>query len=369
MTVKTPFTDRVAESLRQTVARAHDELPVIAHDADELTNVAETFLQSGKRFRARLAYWGWRAAVTHGDPTVEPDESPDLDRVVALATGLELFHAAALVHDDIIDNSDTRRGVTSAHRQFEQHHRDGGFAGSALHYGTSSAVLLGDLLLAWADDQFFGATIGVTPDVASRYREELRVMRSDVTAGQFLDNHDSVAWHTIANSDAVARAQRVVMYKSAKYSVEEPIVLGAIIGGADDVLVTKFRRFALPLGFAFQLRDDMLGVFGDEATTGKPAGDDLREGKRTVMLAFARENADDPTRAVFDELIGDAKLDSDQIAALRAKLHSTGAVAKTEELIALSRDESLSALIELGVDASVELELRSLVDAITVRNV
>jgi geranylgeranyl diphosphate synthase type I len=288
---------------------------------------------------------------------------------VALATGLELFHAAALVHDDIIDNSDTRRGVTSAHRQFEQHHRDGGFAGSALHYGTSSAVLLGDLLLAWADDQFFGATIGVTPDVASRYREELRVMRSDVTAGQFLDNHDSVAWHTIANPDAVARAQRVVMYKSAKYSVEEPIVLGAIIGGADDVLVTKFRRFALPLGFAFQLRDDMLGVFGDEATTGKPAGDDLREGKRTVMLAFARENADAPTRAVFDELIGDAKLDSDQIAALRAKLHSTGAVAKTEELIALSRDESLSALIELGVDASVELELRSLVDAITVRNV
>jgi len=365
----TPFTDRVAESLQRTIARAHDELPAIASDADALTSVAETFLQSGKRFRARLAYWGWRAAVTYGDLTVEPDKSPDLDRVVALATGLELFHAAALVHDDIIDNSVTRRGVTSAHRQFEKHHRDGGFAGSATDYGTSSAILLGDLLLAWADDQFFGATVGVTAEVAARYREELRVMRSDVTAGQFLDNHDSVAWRTIANADAVKRAQRVVTYKSAKYSVEEPLVLGALIGGSDDVLVANLRRFALPLGFAFQLRDDMLGVFGDEATTGKPAGDDLREGKRTVMLAFARQNADTSTLAVFDELIGDPLLDADQISVLRATLHSTGAVDKTEQLIAQSRDESLSALAELGVDASVERELHSLVDAITVRNV
>ena len=365
----TPFIDRVANSLRETVARAHRELPLIAADADALTDVAESFLQSGKRFRARLAYWGWRAAVTYGDLTADPDASPELDRVVALATGLELFHAAALVHDDIIDNSDTRRGVTSAHRQFEQHHTHGRFSGSATHYGTSSAVLLGDLLLAWADDQFFGATVGVTPEVASRYREELRIMRSDVTAGQFLDNHDSVAWRNISNDDAVNRAQRVVMYKSAKYSVEEPIVLGALIGGADDALISKLRRFALPLGFAFQLRDDMLGVFGDEATTGKPAGDDLREGKRTVMLAFARQNANTATLAVFDELIGDPGLDADQISVLRATLHSTGAVDRTEELIALSRDESLDALRDLGVDAAVERELHTLVDAITVRNV
>jgi geranylgeranyl diphosphate synthase, type I len=352
-----------------TVARAHRELPLIAADADALTDVAETFLQSGKRFRARLAYWGWRAAVTYGDLTVDPDSSPELDRVVALATGLELFHAAALVHDDIIDNSDTRRGVTSAHRQFERHHIEGRFAGSPTHYGVSSAVLLGDLLLAWADDQFFGATVGVTAEVASRYREELRIMRSDVTAGQFLDNHDSVAWRNISSDDAVNRAQRVVMYKSAKYSVEEPIVLGALIGGADDALVSKLRRFALPLGFAFQLRDDMLGVFGDEATTGKPAGDDLREGKRTVMLAYARQQSDPSTLAVFDELIGDPRLDADQISVLRATLHSTGAVDRTEELIALSRDESLDALRDLGVDAAVERELHSLVEAITVRNV
>ena len=369
MSSSIPFVDRVADALLTTVARAHRELPHIADDADALTDVAETFLQSGKRFRARLAYWGWRSAITFGDLTVDHEQSPELERVVALATGLELFHAAALVHDDIIDNSDTRRGVTSAHRQFERHHIDGRFAGSAQHYGLSGSILLGDLLLAWADDHFFGAALGLDVETTGRYREELRIMRSDVTAGQFLDNHDSVAWRNISNDDAVDRAHRVVTYKSAKYSVEEPLVLGAILGGADEALVSGLRRFALPLGIAFQLRDDMLGVFGDEATTGKPAGDDLREGKRTVMLAFARQAADPSTVAVFDELLGDPTLSPDQIEMLRSTLHVTGAVEKTEALIAQSRDESLSALAELGVDSSVERELHSLVDAITVRTV
>lgn len=369
MSSTTPFVDRVADSIISTVARAHRELPGIANDADALTDVAETFVQSGKRFRARLAYWGWRSAITFGDLTVDPETSPDLNRVVALATGLELFHAAALVHDDIIDKSDTRRGVTSAHRQFERHHVDGRFSGSAQQYGLSSAILLGDLLLAWADDQFFAATLGLDSDTASRYREELRTMRSDVTAGQFLDNHDSVAWRNISQDDAVDRAQRVVTYKSAKYSVEEPLVLGAILGGADESLVEGLRHFALPLGIAFQLRDDMLGVFGDEATTGKPAGDDLREGKRTVLLAFARQTADRSTLAVLDELIGDPSLSPTQIDMLRSTLHATGAVDKTEALIAESRDESLGALAHLGVDSSVERELHTLVDAITIRSV
>ncbi len=369
MTSTTPFIDRVAENLNSIVARAHDELPVIADDADALTAVSESFLSGGKRFRARLAYWGWRAAVTYGDLSVDPDTEPGLDRLVSLATGLELFHAAALVHDDIIDNSDTRRGNVSAHRQFERHHIDGRFSGSASHYGTSSAILLGDLLLSWADDQFLGATIGLDVDTVTAFRSELRTMRSDVTAGQFLDNHDSVAWRNIAPADTVDRAQRVVIYKSAKYSVEAPLVLGAILGGAAPSLISALRGFALPLGFAFQLRDDMLGVFGDEATTGKPAGDDLREGKRTVLLAIARNNADRSTVDVFDELIGDASLEPAQIDMLRATLIATGAVDQTEDLIARSRDRSLRALSEMGVDSAVERELHSLVDAITIRNV
>lgn len=367
MSSSKPFVDHVADTLSAVVQRAHGELSDIAPDADSLTTVAESFLQGGKRFRARLAYWGWRAAVTYGDVAANPDESPDFHRIVSLATGLELFHAAALVHDDIIDNSDTRRGTVAAHRQFERRHHDGRFAGTAAHYGTSSAILLGDLLLSWADDQFLGATVGLDVPTATTFRDELRTMRSDVTAGQFLDNHDSVAWRTIPNEDAIDRAQRVVIYKSAKYSVEEPLVLGAIVGGASPALVSALRGFALPLGFAFQLRDDVLGVFGDEQTTGKPAGDDLREGKRTVMLAVARRNADRSTLDVFDELIGDPDLSPEQVDMLRATLHATGAVGHIEDLITTSRERSLRALAELGVDAAVERELHTLVDAITVR--
>jgi geranylgeranyl pyrophosphate synthase len=249
------------------------------------------------------------------------------------------------------------------------HHVEGRFQGDADHYGKSSAILLGDLLLSWADDQFLGAALSVDAQSARTFRSELRTMRSDVTAGQFLDNHDSVAWRNIDDANAIERAQRVVIYKSAKYSVEAPLVLGAILGGAPSSLISALRGFALPLGFAFQLRDDLLGVFGDEETTGKPAGDDLREGKRTVLLAIARQNADRGTVTVFDELIGDPRLEPAQIDMLRATLIATGVVQQIEDLIATSRDRSLRSLAEMGVDSSVEHELRSLVDAITVRTV
>lgn len=360
----------MVQSRIDDVMRAgHADVSAIGTDAESLSTVAGTLVKGGKRFRARLAYWGWRAAVTHGDPSVDADNHPDTPLVTGLAAGLELFHAAALVHDDIIDNSDTRRGTPAAHRQFETIHADRRFVGDAELYGRSSAILLGDLLLAWADDQFLTVALELGADRRNDFRVELRTMRTDVTAGQFLDNHDSSAWQTIADDVAVERAQRVVIYKSAKYSVEAPIALGAIVGGASPALVSALRAFALPLGFAFQMRDDLLGVFGDAAVTGKPAGDDLREGKRTVLLAMARRNADRSTVAVLDELVGDPTLDDDQITMLRATLHGTGAVDAVEDLIERSRERSLRALDELALDPSVDRELRGLVDAVTNRAV
>lgn len=351
------------------MSQGHADVSAIGEDAESLSTVAGTLVKGGKRFRARLAYWGWRAAVTHGDPSIDAESHPQAELVASLAAGLELFHAAALVHDDIIDNSDTRRGTPAAHRQFESIHSTRSFVGDSELYGRSSAILLGDLLLAWADDQFLTVALELEGDRRNDFRIELRTMRTDVTAGQFLDNHDSSAWQTIGDDVAVERAQRVVIYKSAKYSVEAPIALGAIVGGANPALVSALRAFALPLGFAFQMRDDLLGVFGDAAVTGKPAGDDLREGKRTVLLAMARRNADRSTLTVLDELVGDPTLDDDQVTMLRATLHSTGAVDAVEDLIARSRDRSLRALDELRLDASVDKELRGLVDAVTNRAV
>lgn len=368
MSSQPAFVDSVQRSIDDILRRGHDDVAAIGRDAETLSAVATSLTRGGKRFRARLTYWGWRAAVTYGDPLVDADAHPQLDAVAGLAAGLELFHAAALVHDDIIDNSDTRRGVVAAHRQFEALHADREYVGNSAEYGRSSAILLGDLLLAWADDQFLGTALSLDEDRRNDFRAEIRTMRTDVTAGQFLDNHDSSAWHTIGDDIAVERAQRVVIYKSAKYSVEAPIALGAIVGGAPPALVSAMRAFALPLGFAFQMRDDVLGVFGDESVTGKPAGDDLREGKRTVLLAYARRTADRSTLATIDELVGDPSLDLDQVAMLRATLTRTGALDAVEELIRRSRDRSLRALDELTLDAAVDRELRGLVDAVTNRN-
>ena len=363
------FVDVVSDSISGVLGAGRQSLDSIGTDADLLGSVAASLTGGGKRFRARLAYWGWRAAISHGDAFADTDGSSDNGIVVRLATGLELFHAAALVHDDVIDNSDTRRGIPAAHRQFEKVHNDRNFVGDSAIYGTSSAILLGDLLLAWADDQFLSVALDVAPESRNAFRDELRTMRTDVTAGQFLDNHDSSAWLTLDGEAAVDRAQRVVIYKSAKYSVEAPLVLGAIVGNATPNFVASLRLFALPLGFAFQMRDDMLGVFGDEAETGKPAGDDLREGKRTVLVAMARRRGDRSTVSVFDELIGDPTLTNQQVDTLRASLIATGAVDELEDLIDRSRLQALKALDAMRLDPVVDGELRAMVDAITTRTV
>lgn len=369
MNSRKPFVDDVTDSIRNVLGAGRKSLDSIGKDADLLGSVAESLTGGGKRFRARLAYWGWRAASSHGEPYPDSDGDADNSLVVRLATGLELFHAAALVHDDVIDNSDTRRGIPAAHRQFEKIHVDRDFVGDSVLYGTSSAILLGDLLLAWADDQFLSVALEVASESRDAFRNELRTMRTDVTAGQFLDNHDSSAWLTLDGEAAVDRAQRVVMFKSAKYSVEAPLVLGAIVGNAQPSFIESLRLFALPLGFAFQMRDDMLGVFGDEAETGKPAGDDLREGKRTVLVAMARRRGDRSTVSVFDELIGDPTLTNQQVDMLRASLISTGAADELEDLIELSRVEALKALDAMRLDPVVDGELRAMVDAITTRTV
>jgi geranylgeranyl diphosphate synthase type I len=359
----------VSAALSAVLDRGANDLAAIAPDATAMTRVATSLVSGGKRFRARLAYWGWRAALTHGDLAAEPASDPGLAHVVTLATGLELFHAAALVHDDIIDNSDTRRGTPSAHRQFHAHHLENRYAGSGTFYGTASAILLGDLLLAWADDQFVSTALALPHDRAIDFAAELRTMRQDVTVGQFLDNHDTAAWGTIPLDSAIERAQRVVIYKSAKYSVEAPLALGAIIGGASPAFLSALRGFAVPLGFAFQLRDDVLGVFGDPSVTGKPAGDDLREGKRTVLLAIARERADRSTRDTLDELLGDPDLSGEQVAALCATLRSTGALDEVEALIVRSRDRAMTVLGQMGLDGATERELSVLAAALTERTV
>ncbi|MCW2829445.1 MAG: polyprenyl synthetase [Aeromicrobium sp.] len=300
----------------------------IGADLSGVVDTVADFLAGGKRLRPRFCLAGW--LVAGGDP--------DDPRVVTAAASLELLQASALVHDDLMDGSDTRRGRPSVHRAFEQQHRDEQRHGDAAGFGTSAAVLVGDLLLSWTDELFRSSGLPTT-DAALRY---LDLCKTEVVAGQFLD----VVGQT-RETLTVDEAMRVVRFKSAKYTVERPLHIGAALAGADPSLMTALSEVALPLGEAFQLRDDVLGVFGDPEVTGKPAGDDLREGKRTVLVARTHELTDDRGRALLRRELGTVE----GVTAVRELIDSSGARDAVEADISRLEAQADAAIVRLGPQA------------------
>ncbi len=316
----------------------------------------------GKRLRGRFCVAGWRAVEEASRPA--PALPAD---VVTAAASLEVFHAGALVHDDVIDNSDTRRGRPAAHRALEAAHRDARWVGDAASFGRSAAVLLGDLLVAWSDDLFEEGLAVAQPVPASAARGEYATMRREVTIGQFLDIAEESAFLTEPDERHAERALRVASLKSARYSIQQPLAIGAALAGADAEQTAALAAFGHPLGMAFQLRDDVLGVFGDERETGKPSGDDLREGKRTVLIAFAREGLAPSARRIADELIGDPTLDEGQIASLQRTIVDSGALDRVETLISEYAREAERSLSGARLGNAAVGELRDLARAATVR--
>lgn len=352
--------DAVAARLDGFVDRIRAEAIEYGPDAASLIDAGAATLTGGKRLRARFCHSGWQAVARFDDRSaVESDALWDV------CAALEIFQSAALVHDDLIDNSDTRRGKPAAHRALEQGHADAGWSGDAAAFGRSAAILLGDLLVAWSDDLLEQA-LRQHP-LAAAVREEYARMRRDVTVGQFLDIAEESAWSVNPTASHLERALRVVSLKSARYSIEQPLVLGAAFAGADAGQLEALRRFGHPVGMAFQLRDDVLGVFGDSAVTGKPAGDDLREGKRTALVALTRQAIAPSARNLFDELLGDPGLSAEQVAFLQATIESSGALARVEEMIedyATTADRALSGA---RLDNAAVGDLRDLARAATTR--
>lgn len=318
----------------------------------------------GKGFRARFCLAGWRA-VTSFRRTSAVETPPS---VIAVSAALEIFHAAALVHDDVIDRSDTRRGRPAAHRAWEAAHGAAEWAGDAEHFGHSAAILLGDLLVAWSDDLLEeGLRTLDDPSLADRARQEFARMRREVTIGQFLDVAEESA-HVAAPVEAHPdRALRVASLKSARYSVQHPLQLGAVLAGADADQYEALGAFGHPVGLAFQLRDDVLGVFGDTSVTGKPVGDDLREGKRTLLVAYTRASLPTGALRTFDELLGDRDLTSTQVAHLQQTIVDTGALTLVEDRIAEWVADADRALRGAPLDNAAVGELRDLARAATVR--
>lgn len=304
-----------------------------------LFDVGADLLAHGKRLRASFASAGWRSLG--GEPLATPE--------IVLGSGLELFQVAALVHDDLMDGSLTRRGRPAAHRQFAAWHDAVGLVGGAKRFGDAGAILLGDLLLVAAESALDDALSAVEPEAGARGRRLVEEMMAEVTVGQFLDIYaQSAPW---ADDPAVDldRARRVIRAKSARYSVEHPLLIGAAMAGADDDALERLRAVGLPIGEAFQLRDDVLGVFGDPGTTGKPAGDDLREGKRTVLVTLAMTRSDDRGRAALRDALGRPDLDDDDVARVRDVLTASGALAAVEELIVERYRTGLDALAATGL--------------------
>jgi geranylgeranyl diphosphate synthase, type I len=267
-----------------------------------------------------------------------------------------------------MDNSDTRRGMPSMHRRFQAEHVRREWVGASGPYGLSSALMLGDLLLGWSDELLAEGLSAVADRAAARRaRHEFHVMRTEVTAGQYLDILEEVAWREAPEDELLPRAHRVVVYKSAKYSIESPLALGGLMAGGTELQVDALRRFGLPLGVAFQLRDDLLGVFGDPTVTGKPAGDDLREGKRTVLIALARRALPGSAVRLIDELLGDPELSDHQIATLQATIRDSGAVETVESMIERSVREAAAALEDAPLSRAARSELISLADVVTRR--
>ncbi|MFZ0529803.1 MAG: polyprenyl synthetase family protein, partial [Propionicimonas sp.] len=249
----------------------------LGSEVGELVDLARAFTTGGKRLRPAFCCWGYLAAAGG-------DRVPD--HVLRAAASLDLLHVSALVHDDVMDGSDTRRGLPAAHVQLARRHAVGACRGSSDEFGHAGAILLGDLLLIWSMELF--TTCGAPARALAAAQPLLAAMRAEVTGGQYLDISAQTRSPLDARSDpeaVLALVRRVVEFKTAKYTVVRPLQIGAALGGADPKLLADLARYGSPLGRAFQYRDDVLGVFGDEALTGKPAGDDLREGKLTVLIA------------------------------------------------------------------------------------
>ncbi|HEY6316566.1 MAG TPA: polyprenyl synthetase family protein [Acidimicrobiia bacterium] len=280
----------------------------------------ELVAAGGKRLRPAFCHWAYVGA----------GGEPDAPQVVDAGAALELLHTFALVHDDIMDGSNLRRGQPAVHRQFMARHDDAGWRGEARRFGEGAAILVGDFAFVYADILFADA-----PPEARHVFDELRL---ELCVGQHLD-----LVGTASGSGDARQAARIERYKSGKYTVERPLHLGAALAGRLPELAASLSSVGLPLGAAFQLRDDLLGVFGDSSVTGKPVGDDLREGKLTPLLAAASARADGAGAGLLRR-VGCQDISPEEVLAVQALLVECGACDEVERAIETLVDEALAAL-------------------------
>jgi geranylgeranyl diphosphate synthase type I len=351
------FRQAISDALVAFVDAQAGSLRAMGPELEPVLGMAHRAAAGGKRIRPAFCTWSYLAAG---------GEVADLPAVVRAAASLELLHVSALVHDDVMDSSDLRRGEPSVHRQFETLHEESGWLGAADGFGRSGAILLGDLLVMWSAQLIQRS--GLSAEALARALPLVEEMRTEVTCGQYLDvvaQVQPLRTGPEGGADigrALDEASRVVEFKSARYTVRRPCQAGAAMAGAPSELIEALGAYGSPLGRAFQFRDDVLGVFGDPGVTGKPAGDDLREGKRTVLIAHALAGADARGRELLASRLGDPVLDESGIAELQAVIIASGALQEVEAMIGAGHRQAVRALADADLTPAGRTALTALAD-------
>ena len=312
-----------------------------------IDEIARLVLAGGKRLRPAFCFWGFVGAG--GDPTNE--------LVIDAGAALELLHAFALFHDDVMDGSLTRRGEPTTNAKFEASHGANKLAGESRRFGDGVAILVGDLAYVYSDQLMRNAS----PQAWTIWNE----LRIELNFGQYLDMLGSAM-----NERRREKAERICRYKSGKYTIERPLHLGALLAAPTrgDELIPVLSAYGLPLGDAFQMRDDVLGAFGDTAITGKPVGDDLREGKPTPLMAIATARANAAQLKEL-QLVGNQDLTPTQIARVQEVIRETGALDELETVITRLTDEAIAAVQHVPFAQAVRDELITLAEYVSWRTV
>ena len=335
----TAIASRVTDRVVRFVASEGQRWATLDGDlAGPFNEIRRMVEAGGKRLRPAFCQWGFVGAG--GDP--------DDPRVIDVGAAFELMHAFALFHDDVMDDASSRRGGPTTHAVYADTHRLAGWSGESRRFGEGAAILVGDLAFVLADELLVGA-----PDPVWRMWNELR---TELNIGQFLDILGSVR-----GERRIDKAERIARYKSGKYTIERPLHLGALLAAPDraDELLPQLSTYGLPLGDAFQMRDDVMGVFGDTAITGKPVGGDLLEGKPTPLIARAVAGATPAQLAVLDR-VGAPELDATDVATIQQVIIETGALDALEAAIERLSDEAIAALDSIDITPDARRELADL---------
>ena len=306
------------------------------------------FVAGGKCLRSTFMYLGWLAGAQ------------DSDEALFASAGLELLHAFALLQDDVMDAASSRRGRPAAHIQFSQWHRNRQLSGPAERFGESAAILLGDLCLIWAEQMLRES--GIDYRRLQQAWPRYDAMRTELALGQFADLASDI--RDLPSMDTVLEIAR---RKSGNYTVRRPLEIGAAMSGCSDRTVSGLGRYGAAVGEAFQLRDDLLGVFGAETVTGKPSGQDLIERKATSVVIAAHDLADPPTRRQLTELMNTGDIDHNALERWRTLIVTTGAVQRIEDMISSRVSSALNELDDLRIGEPVRAGLANMAAVCTER--